>query len=726
MPSESATAGTSFSPPRTHLHDLPDAILSIIFSLVTDTRSRNSMSLVCRKWAVADRSSRTTLTLRGNVGNLDRLPSCFRSVTNLDLSFCSPWGHPLFLPDPLSEGAHFVARFLAQHFPNITSLTFYSRHPATVQILAYYFPSLRSVKLVRFHQRITVPAGADLIPLFAHCPSLSSLDLSHFYCWTEDIPAALHDHPASALALTHLNLLILSTDGFQSQELQAIAVACPNLLHLLASCRFDPRFVDFVGDAALLSIATNCNKLRHLHLADASSLSSPRSDPDADGFSHEDARISAQALEEMFIALPDLEDLTLDVCHNVRGAGVALEVLGSKCRRLRSLKLGQFHGICRGDAPRSDGIALCRALESLCIKNSGDLTDLGLIAIARGCPRLSKLEIHGCHGISSYGVMSMVCCLRKTLVDVGISCCKQLNAASSLQALEPIRDRVEHLHIDCVWGAPDSEDAAEKKDTRDFDLNYSSEANEDHGFANGGTEYRNHGPRRSEADGPMKKKWKCSSGCESSNKAGSEFWSKTWPRLRSLSLWIAVGELLMPLAAAGLAYCPALQEMKIKVEGDCRLCAKLTMPAFGLNSLVRFPRLSKMNLDCGEVTGYALSAPVGQMDISLWERSYLNGIGELALNQLDYWPPQDREMNSRSLTLPAVGLISECVTLRKLFIHGTANEHFLKMLLRIPKLRDMQLREDYYPAPENDMSTEMRVDSCLRFENELNRRSLLD
>ncbi|KAF3791822.1 F-box/LRR-repeat MAX2-like protein A [Nymphaea thermarum] len=724
MPSETATAGTSFSPPRTDLHDLPDEILSIIFSLVTDTRCRNSMSLVCRKWAKADRSSRTTLSLRGNVGNLDRLPSCFPSVTNLDLSFFSPWGHPLclFPPDPLSILPN---RALAQRFPKVTSLTFYSRHPSTVQILASYFPFLRSVKLARFHQRITVPAGSDLIPLFALCPSLSSLDLSHFYCWTEDIPAALHAHPASASALTHLNLLILSTDGFQSQELQAIADACPNLLHLLASCRFDPRCLDFVGDVALLSIATNCNKLRHLHLADASSLSSPRSDPDADGFSQEDARISAQALEQLFVALPDLEDLTLDVCHNVRGAGMALEVLGSKCRRLRSLKLGQFHGICRGDARRSDGIALCSGLESLCIKNSGDLSDLGLIAIACSCPRLSKLEIHGCHGISSYGVMSMVCCLRKTLVDVGISCCKQLNAASSLQALEPIRDRLERLHVDCVWGAPDSEDAAEKN-TQDFDLNCCSEANEVHGFANCGTDYSDNGSWGSEADGPMKRKWKCSSDCESSERAGSEFWSKTWPRLRSLSLWIAVGELLMPLATAGLTYCPALQEIKIKVEGDCRLWANLTMPAFGLNSLVRYPRLSKMNLDCGEVTGYALSAPRGQTDVDQWERFYLHGIEELELNQLDYWPLHDSDMNRRSLTRPAAGLLSRCVTLRKLFVHGTCYDHFLQMFPRIRNLRDMQLRVDYYPAPENDMSTEMRVDSWLRLEHELHHRPIPD
>ncbi|KAJ9550145.1 hypothetical protein OSB04_014190 [Centaurea solstitialis] len=53
-------------------------------------------------------------------------------------------------------------------------------------------------------------------------------------------------------------------------------------------------------------------------------------------------------------------------------------------------------------------------------------------------------------------------------------------------------------------------------------------------------------------------------------------------------------------------------------------------------------------------------------------------------------------------------------------------EHFLMFLLRIPNLRDVQLREDYYPAPENDMSTEMRADSCSRFEDALNRRQIDD
>ena len=133
-----------------------------------------------------------------------------------------------------------------------------------------------------------------------------------------------------------------------------------------------------------------------------------------------------------------------------------------------------------------------------------------------------------------------------------------------------------------------------------------------------------------------------------------------------------------------------------------------------------------MQLDCGDTRGYALTAPSGQMDLSLWERFFLGSIGTLTLNELDYWPPQDEDVNQRSLSLPAAGLLQECASLRKLFIHGTAHEHFMNFFLKIPILRDVQLREDYYPAPENDMSTEMRVGSCSRFEDALNRRIIDD
>jgi hypothetical protein len=207
---------------------------------------------------------------------------------------------------------------------------------------------------------------------------------------------------------------------------------------------------------------------------------------------------------------------------------------------------------------------------------------------------------------------------------------------------------------------------------------------------------------------------------------GNGMFSKSWDRLKYLSLWIGAGVLLTPLPMAGLYDCPNLEEIRIKVEGDCRTGHKPSQREFGLSCLAYYPRLSKMQLDCSDTIGFALTAPSGQMDLSLWERFFLNGIGNLSIYELDYWPPQDRDVNQRSLSLPGAGLLAECLAMRKLFIHGTAHEHFIMFLLRIPNLRDVQLREDYYPAPENDTCTEMRVGSCSRFEDALNRRQILD
>ncbi|KAL5732071.1 F-box/LRR-repeat MAX2 A [Ranunculus cassubicifolius] len=712
---------------QTHLHDIPEVILSNILSSIDSPRTRNSYSLVCKKWLFIERSTRTSLTLRGNVRNMFMVPSCFRNVTELDLSLLSPWGHSI-LPDS-SQDSVVLAQFLHLAFPNVQSLTIYSRTPLILQLLAPQWPNLRHVKLVRWHQRCSAPVGADFFPLFENCKSLVSLDLSDFYCWTEDLPSALEIHPDLAKLLTYLNLLTLpSADGFKSNEIITITGACPNLGELLVTCMFDPRYIDFVGDEALMALAENCRKLFHLHLADTSSLLNVRVDVEDEGYTSEDAKISLGTFEEMFGKLPLLEELVLDICHNVRDSGVVLEVLNSKCPKLRSVKLGQFHGVCRPGDTKIEGIAMCKGLESLWIKNCADLNDNSLMGIALGCPKLAKFHIQGCKNVTEIGMKNFAVVLRKSLIEVNISCCKYLDAASAFRALEPVRHRIQRLHIDCEWhslGGPVNHGEMHNG----FDLNdFDEEASMSSPYTESDDLYFPTGTKRNMNgyhDTMKNKRCRYSTDLHS-NGNGNGFTHKTWDRLQYLSLWIAVGDLLSPLHSMGLEICPVLEEIHLKVEGDCRTKPKPSDQAFGLISLARYPQLLKMKIDCGDAIGYALTAPSGQMDLSLWDRFYLNGIVNLNLNEIDYWPPQDRDVNNRGLSLPAAGLLAECTTLRKLFIHGTAHEHFLMMLLTIPNLREMQLREDYYPAPEDDMSTEMRVTSCTRFENALNRRNIPD
>ncbi|XP_044496462.1 F-box/LRR-repeat MAX2 homolog A-like [Mangifera indica] len=700
-----------------HFNDMPDVLLSKIFSLVSDTRTRNVISLVCRKWCKLERSTRTSLTLRGNIRDLYLIPDCFKAITNLDLSLLSPWGHPLL---DSSNQALFLARLLGNSFPAVVSLTIYVRNPSTLYFLAPQWPNLSHVKLVRWHPRFNAPPGSDFLPLFEHCHSLASLDLSQFYCWTEDVQPALEAYPTIAASLFHLNVLSIS-EGFKSNDLLDITSSCPNLRELLATCIFDHRFIGFVGDETLISIASNCPRLSLLHLVDTTSSSTTWADRDDDGYAPEDAMIRHTALGDFFTGLPLLEEVVLDVCNNVRDTWPALELLNSKCPRLKSLKLGHFHGICRAIDSSPDGVALCRGLGSLSIKNCADLTDSGLIAISLGCSKLTKFEIQGCKRITETGMWNFSHILRRTLIDVKISFCKNLNAVSSLKALEPIQDQIQRLHIDCVWesvklleGEASSSSALPSVKLLEGEASSSSALPAE--FNN----FQNEKRSLISEETSSNKKMKHSDG------NGGDFCTKIWANLQYLSLCIAVGELLIPLPLAGLEECPMLEEVHIKIVGDCRHQPRPLLPAFGLSSLVCYPQLSKMKLDCGDIIGFALTAPVGHIDLSMWERFYLKGIDGLNLKELNYWPPQDMDVNQRTLSLPAAGLLAQCRNLRTLIVHGTANEHFMKFFLKIPPLRNVQLREDYYPAPENETTTEMRVDSCARFEDALNRRQIPD
>uniref|UniRef100_A0A1J3DMZ2 F-box protein MAX2 n=1 Tax=Noccaea caerulescens TaxID=107243 RepID=A0A1J3DMZ2_NOCCA len=693
--------------PSTTLSDLPDVILSNICALVSDSRARNSLSLVSRKFLALERSTRSHLTLRGNARDLHLLPGCFGSVSHLDLSFLSPWGHSLLASLPIDH-QNLLALRLQLCFPSVESLSVYSRSPTSLELLLPQWPRIRHIKLLRWHQRASqIPTGGDFVPIFEHCGLLESLDLSAFYHWTEDLPPVLHRYADVAARLTRLDLLTASfTEGYKSSEIADITKACPILRDFRVACTFDPRYFEFVGDETLSAVAANCPKLTHLHMVDTVSLATPRA---IQGNETGDSAVTAGTLIEFFSALPHLEELVLDVGKNVKLSGVALEALNTKCKNLRSLKLGQFQGVCSATDWRIDGVALCGGLQSLSIKNSGDLTDMGLVFIGRGCCKLTKFEIQGCDNATVKGLRTMVSLLRKTLTDVRISCCKNLDTTASLKAIEPICDRIKKLHIDCVWsGAEEEEERGETSET-----NREDDDDDD--------DERSH--KRCKYSSPEEEH--CSP-FPSSDVNGFCSEDRVWEKLEYLSLWISVGEFLTPLPMTGLDDCPNLKEIRIKIEGDCRGKRKPAEPELGLSCLALYPKLTKMQLDCGDTIGYALTAPPMQMDLSLWERFFLTGIGNLSLSELDYWPPQDRDVNQRSLSLPGAGLLQECLSLRKLFIHGTAHEHFMNFLLRIPNLRDVQLREDYYPAPENDMSTEMRDGSCRRFEDQLNSRIIID
>lgn len=90
--------------------------------------------------------------------------------------------------------------------------------------------SLSHVKLVRWHPRPPEGFGAEFVPLLKHCKCLTSVDLSSFYHWTEDLPPVLKAYPDKSAILTCLNLLTTSfSEGYRPQEIIEIIAARPNL-----------------------------------------------------------------------------------------------------------------------------------------------------------------------------------------------------------------------------------------------------------------------------------------------------------------------------------------------------------------------------------------------------------------------------------------------------------------------------------------------------------------
>lgn len=771
--------GNGCSPPGTHISDLPSVIVSNIISKVSSPRVRNCISLTCRDWYVLERQTRTELSLRGNIWVMHGLPSCFQQVTSLDLGHCTPWGSSIFQSTPNGEE---IGNCLRTGFPNVTDLTVYVRDAMDIQMVAWIWPDLEFVKLVRWHQRPMEDGpdlGNEIEGLLSASKKLRSLNLSKFYCWTEDIPPALQSGASIAVNLQVLNLLKLAPNGFKALEVGAITSSCPNLLELYIVCEFDHRLIDSVGDETLLEIGTNCSHLKVLHLVDYSEWGAPSDDGNGDGFAMEDAGISRQGLEAMFKALPHLEDLVFYLSQNMRDAGAPFEVCASSCPALRSLKLSHFHGVCGG--PHPDGIARCSGLLELRLNNCGDTTDDALKAISTGCPKLAKLGLRHCKLITKEGLHACVSNLSQSLKDVEISFCKLLPTAVTLKALEPIQATVKYLSLDCVWdehilaqeaskAAPSAIQTIGESLSQNFgppvDIGSAQRRMRNSAFFDADemigdrtdsflTPHRLVSAKRRRANTP-ENGWhtgpattttsvirngesqssspsmmpRLANGFASGNadlfavggsqsaKRESVLLGKPWKSLESLSLWMPLGELISPLAAMGLEVCPVLHELKVKVEGNGLLLRKPKVLVWGMESLVRYPKLEKLELDLSEVTGYSISAPENHTDLSLWERHYLVGINTLRLTELDYWPPSDKEVNRRGLSLPAAGLLSQCNQVRKLFVHGTAHEHFLTMLIRCPCLRDVQLRGDYYPAPESIY--------CQRFEAQVAKRDFPD
>ena len=186
--------------------------------------------------------------------------------------------------------------------------------------------------------------------------------------------------------------------------------------------------------------------------------------------------------------------------------------------------------------------------------------------------------------------------LRRTLINVKISYCLNLDTKASLRALEPINKRIQRLHVDCVWNGL-QETGTLGQNVFYSDPNSLDEPCSSNQYIAG---FRDNFERTKFKETSQSKRQKCDNSSEANYSSlqsnGNGYRCNSWDRLWYLSLWIDVGELLSPLPMAGLEVCPNLEEICIRVEGFCRGRPKPSKHEFGLSTLTCYPHLTKMQL----------------------------------------------------------------------------------------------------------------------------------
>ncbi|KAJ0818838.1 putative F-box domain, leucine-rich repeat domain superfamily, F-box-like domain superfamily [Helianthus annuus] len=390
---------------------LPDACLACIFQFLS-SGDRKQCSLVCRRWLEIEGQSRHRLTLNAQselVSVVTSLFSRFDSVTKLSLK-CDRRS--------VSIGDDGLV-LISQRCRNLTRLKLRSCRKLTdigMETFAKNCNNLKrfscgscafgakginavinncslleelSVKRLRSvgNGGVVEPIGPGLAalslkficlkdlynaqcfgPLIIGSKNLRTLKL--FRCsgdW-DRLLELVSDH-VDGLVEVHLERLQMSDDGL-------VAVShCQNLeiLHILKT--------PDCSNLGLVSVAENCKLLRKLHI---------------DGWKTN--RINDDGLIGVSKYCVNLQELVLIGVDCTR---VSLELLATNCQKLERLALCGSETV--GDAEISCIAEKCTALKKLCIK-SCPVSDLGMEALAGGCPNLVKVKVKKCRGVTGDGV----------------------------------------------------------------------------------------------------------------------------------------------------------------------------------------------------------------------------------------------------------------------------------------------------------------------------------
>lgn len=402
---------------------LPDECLIHVLEKL-GCHDRNTCSLVCKRWRLLDSKSRHRLSLHAlsdiSASLLQALLSRFSCVSILSLK-CSRKhlsidNHvlsliPTLLPSlnklklrgclDVSDGG--LIAFSLHHPRFLTKLSFASCGFGVKGLISLLSNchSLRDLTLKRLRKldshnvntlnfnlcqiQIERLCFKDLhntrlfIPLLCSSKALKTLVVCRSSGnWDTVLETSLQGRTSSIFEIQMENV------HMGDAGLSAISASCPDLQLLYLNRATD------CTDSGLNAIANSCRKLKKLHIDHAGSIGD-------DGVLSIASRC-CQLQELVLMGLP----VTL----------VSLNALASSCPLLERMALCNTETI--GDSEMAFIASKFCALKKLCIKTC-PVSDSGIEAVGEGCPKLVKLKVKRCRGVTQKCV-SRLRLLRTSLV----------------------------------------------------------------------------------------------------------------------------------------------------------------------------------------------------------------------------------------------------------------------------------------------------------------------
>ncbi|KAI3442420.1 F-box domain-containing protein [Psidium guajava] len=368
----------------------PDEVMEHVFDFVTSNRDRNAISLVCKSWYKIERCSRQRVFI-GNCYAISpkRLIDRFPGVKSITLKGKPHFADFNLVPHDWGGYVYPWIEALARSRINLEELRL-KRMVVTdecLELISRSFVNFKSLVLVTCEGFTT----DGLAAIAANCRFLRELDLQenevedHRGQWLNCFPESCTSLVSLNFAclkgeinLASLERLVARSPNLKSlrlgravplETLQKILVRAPQLVDLgVGSFVHDP---DSETYSKLLTTIEKCKSIRSLS-----------------GF----LEVAAYCLPAIHPICSSLTSLNLSYAPGIPGS--ELTKLIRHCRRLQRLWILD----CIGDKGLGVVASSCKELQELRVFPSdpygvgnASVTEEGLVAISRGCPKLNSL-----------------------------------------------------------------------------------------------------------------------------------------------------------------------------------------------------------------------------------------------------------------------------------------------------------------------------------------------